>query len=140
MSDLRAMVDAEFENIERILREFPSGDSPDLSTLEIAGTAALLHNIYNAVENILKQTVLASEMALPTGDSWHRDLLSLAGGNGVLSLETVEELKRYLAFRHFFSHGYAVDLEMARMAPLVSDVSHVCQTLREEIYEWVAHR
>ncbi len=42
-------------------------------------------------------------------------------------------LKEYLAFRHFFSHAYALDLEPQRLETLVIDISTVFEEFRTEI-------
>ena len=45
MVSLRDKVEAEFDNIEDVLKEMPSFDSlPYLSILELAGVATLIHN------------------------------------------------------------------------------------------------
>ena len=45
MAERREQVEAELENIERALAEMPDYKSlPNLSTLELAGVAALIHN------------------------------------------------------------------------------------------------
>jgi hypothetical protein len=45
MAEVRELVEAELENIERVVAEFPDSDSlPNLSSLELAGAAALIHN------------------------------------------------------------------------------------------------
>jgi hypothetical protein len=61
--------------------------------LELAGVAALLHNFYNAVENLLKQVVRARGLDIPSGDSWHRDLVSLASSRKIVSETTANELR-----------------------------------------------
>ena len=56
MVRLKQRIQAELENIDEIFKEMPLHSSlPRLSTLELAGVAALLHNFYNGIENILKQ-------------------------------------------------------------------------------------
>ena len=70
MADLQKRVAAEMENIERTLREIPPASAcPGLSALELAGVAALLHNFYNGIENVLKQMLLFRSTDIPTGDS-----------------------------------------------------------------------
>lgn len=72
MAKLHEQVEAEFENIERTLVDIPNFESlPNLSRLELAGLATLLHNFYNGIENILKTVVTAKDINLPDGASWH---------------------------------------------------------------------
>lgn len=55
MDNLSKKISVELENIDEILKGIPQRSKlPFLSALELAGTAALLHNFYNAIENILK--------------------------------------------------------------------------------------
>ena len=134
MATLQDKIEAELENMDRVLSELPT-EVPlyQLSVLEIAGVATLLHNLYNGVENILKQLLLAKDIHLPQGASWYRDLLNLASEKEIISNETKEMLKEYLAFRHFFSHAYALDLFPDRMEPLVENVSDVYKAFRKDI-------
>lgn len=112
---LRKRVEAEFEQIERALTEFPQNRlSTDLSTLELAGVSTLLHNFYNGIENILKHVVQDRGLTVPDGPSWHRDLVNLAVSAGLIASSTADALKPYLAFRHFFVHAYAMDLQAER--------------------------
>jgi len=133
MAELRDRVAAELENVEKTLREIPAASRcPSLSPLELAGVAALLHNFYNGIENILKQVLQSRSVPIPTGDSWHRDLLALAAEERILRRATVDALKRYLAFRHFFSHAYALDLAAPRMEALVADVNKVFEAFNQD--------
>jgi hypothetical protein len=42
-------------------------------------------------------------------------------------------LKPFLAFRHFFSHAYALDLVPARLEPLMAAANRVFLDLRQDI-------
>ena len=42
-------------------------------------------------------------------------------------------LKPFLAFRHFFSHAYALDLDPARIGPLVADAQAVFLAVMQDI-------
>ena len=107
MPDYRLRVEAEYEAVGKALAAPPGRPLPTLSQLEIAGVAALLHNIYNGLENVIKQVFQAQAIPVPQGESWHRDLLHVAATKNILSPGLTDDLKRYLAFRHFFSHAYA---------------------------------
>ena len=106
MADVHENIRAEFENIHKVLSSLPAAsDLPGLSTLELAGVSAFLHNFYNGIENILKQGLAAKSVKVPVGPTWHRDLLHAGRSVGLISAETMAGLAPYLAFRHFASHG-----------------------------------
>jgi uncharacterized protein YutE (UPF0331/DUF86 family) len=139
MTEINEYVEAEFENIERLVEELPAGDAVEkLSALELSGTAALIHGFYNGIENILKQVVVNEGCQIPDGPSWHRDLITLAVRVGVIQQQTAEELKGYLAFRHFFSHAYSFDLDKERIIPLVRGIPGVTATFTGDIKKFLS--
>ena len=119
MADCRTKLLAEYEAIENVLAELPHSRLYELSTLELAGVAALIHNFYNGIENVLKQLFLGAGLKLPDGSAWHKELLLMSVDNKFISSCLMEELKPYLAFRHFFAHAYALELHPERMEKLV---------------------
>jgi hypothetical protein len=133
MPDYRLRIEAEYEAIQNTLSALPDRSLSTLSQLESAGVAALLHNFYNGIENILKQVFLKKSFSIPEGESWHRDLLLAAGEKNIISDPLLNNLKRYLAFRHYFSHAYALELFPERMEPLVKDAVALFNEFKQQI-------
>jgi hypothetical protein len=133
MPDYRLRIEAEYEAVENTLSALPDRPLSTLSQLEIAGVAALLHNFYNGVENIVKQVFQQKSYPIPQGESWHRDLLLAAAEKNIISDLLLNNLKPYLAFRHYFSHAYALELFPERMEPLVKDAVALFNEFKQQI-------
>ena len=134
MANFKERIEAEFENIQKVLSRLPESNTlSNLSDLELAGVAALIHSFYNGVENILKQAVREKGKDVPQGQTWHRDLVELTVNEGIISHKTSKAIAQYLAFRHFFSHAYAFDLHPERIVPLVKGAKDVFENLRMDI-------
>jgi hypothetical protein len=133
MPDYRLRIEAEYEAIENTLSALPDRPLSTLSQLELAGVAALLHNFYNGIENIVKQVFQEKSFPIPQGESWHRDLLLAAAEKNIISDLLLNNLKQYLAFRHYFSHAYALELFPERMEPLVKDAVALFNEFKQQI-------
>jgi len=133
MPDYRPRIEAEYEAIENTLSALPDRPLSTLTQLEIAGVAALLHNFYNGIENIVKQVFQQKAYPIPQGESWHRDLLLAAAEKNIISHPLLNHLKPYLAFRHYFSHAYALELFPERMEPLAKDAVALFKEFKQQI-------
>jgi uncharacterized protein YutE (UPF0331/DUF86 family) len=121
MAELRERILAEKENVEAALANLQEALSRSpRGTIELAAAATFLHNVYNGIENILRQVLAARAIELPRADAWHQELLKRAAAAGVISGSLAQELKDYLGFRHFFVHGYGFMLAEAPLQDLAS--------------------
>lgn len=58
-------IKAKLENIDEVIKEIPSHKKiPYLFTIELAGAAAIHHNIYNGIEIMLKTNIHSRELHL----------------------------------------------------------------------------
>jgi hypothetical protein len=92
-------------------------------TVHRIAMGATLNSFYGGVENIFKRIAKGIDHKVPSGESWHRDLLmamaqATADRPPVISQELMEELREFLSFRHIFRAGYVINLKWERMAHL----------------------
>lgn len=134
MNNYSDKIKIEIVNIDHVFTELPDSDNLHLlSPLELAGVAALLHNFYNGIENIIKRILIIRNVIIPYNQSWHKELLNLASQESIISENLKIRLGDFLAFRHYFSHGYAINLSAELLEPLVQKASSVYQDFKNEI-------
>jgi uncharacterized protein YutE (UPF0331/DUF86 family) len=118
---LKSEIQAELGKIQKVTDEIGSlynkikDKTPSL--FELSAMATFLHNFYSGIENIMKRIATSLDNDVPSGTSWHTDLLKrmsidIAGiRENVFSEDTVNELTDYLSFRHMFIHSYGFELK-----------------------------
>lgn len=85
-----------------------------------------LMNFYNGIENILKRISKDYYSSMPTGPSWHKELLALStnppeGKIAIFNHDIVEMLHPYRNFRHRFISGYGYQLKGEKMLELINN-------------------
>ena len=108
----------------------------------IYAVAVSLQHFYTSLETAFKRVVKEMEGDLPTGESWHRDLLEVVSLKieGVrpplISAEIREQLDKLRRFRHVVRHGYEYDLDWMQMAPLVEELPEITEQLAKDFAEF----
>ena len=126
MADITRQVAAEKENVEKALGNLRDAmGRREKSVVELAAIATFIHNIYNGIENILKQVLKAKGTEIPKSDTWHKDLLNLSVSLGIIPEKLSDDLYEYLTFRHFFVHAYGFMLEEAHLENLANNITNV---------------
>jgi len=126
MVDITRQVAAEKENVEKALSNLRDAmGRREKSVVELAAIATFIHNIYNGIENILKQVLKAKGTEIPKSDTWHKDVLNLSVSLGIIPEKLSDDLYEYLTFRHFFVHAYGFMLEEAHLENLANNITNV---------------
>lgn len=134
MDKLRQAVRLEFELIAETLAQLPDpGKLESLSRLEVLGTAKCLSDVYMGFENTIKRIAQSRGLQLPTGPSWHRDLLRFAIDNHFISQSTGDLMVSLLGFRHFSAHAYGMRLSPERFGPVVRLAPGAFESFKEDI-------
>jgi uncharacterized protein YutE (UPF0331/DUF86 family) len=134
MAELHERVTAELENIDTVVTEIEELIADERTDKYAVNSFALyLHNFYNGVENILKQLIRSRDLMLPSGDTWHKDLLGIARGNAIISETLYAALLDYLNFRHFVVHSYSFTLELDLFFPLIINLPDVYRDFKSQI-------
>ena len=126
LSLLKASLQAQKNEIERIfakIAERRQGNDP----AHLESLAYQLHNLYCAFEDLFKQVADFFENTLGETAKYHRELLwrmkiPIEGVRpALLSEEAFKLLDSLRAFRHFFRHAYAYDLDPRKVALVLED-------------------
>jgi uncharacterized protein YutE (UPF0331/DUF86 family) len=72
-------------------------------------------------------------LALPSGTFWHKDLIEIAEKENILSSSTKKGLAPFLAFRHFFVHGYSLNLRPELMVPLIDEMQIIYKEFKKDL-------
>lgn len=105
----------------------------------VDSVALNLHGIYSGVERLFELIARHVDDRLPSGVTWHRELLKqmardLPGTRpaviGEDSAESLDELRR---FRHLVRNVYTVNLSPEKMAGLLSVLPALWSKLRAEL-------
>ena len=108
------------ENMAGRLQAISQTMAPDSFT-ELAASAYLLHNIYNALENSFEQVSRSFENHVKDLAQWHKELLGkmfleIPGIRpAVLPRELIGTLNDLRGFRHVFRHSYDFEIDPKKL-------------------------
>ncbi|MCY3549996.1 MAG: hypothetical protein OXH39_06000 [Candidatus Poribacteria bacterium] len=100
--------------------------------------AKKLADVYNGIENIFKRIARQVDRHLPTGDSWHKDLLTQMTEQRperppVISEDIFRRLDDLLKFRHAFNNIYAEELVYEKTEPRAKSIDQLFTSVSEDL-------
>lgn len=113
-----------------------------LDYFEISAFGYLLHNFYNACENLLLRIASVFENTIDK-EEWHKDLLlqmKLDIENirpRVIRSELVPLLDEYRRFRHLFRHAYSIQLDWEKINLLITKLEKTKSLFLEDIQQFI---
>jgi hypothetical protein len=146
---LRRLIGRELEEIEALLdRSTPILNTPaDAEPLfeRVAALSIVLSSFYTGIERIFERIAGQLDPTKPQGERWHIELLNqlahpTENRPAVISEESRQRLRDYLAFRHLSRHAYTHHFFWSGMSQLVVDLPHTWTTVRSEILQFIQRR
>lgn len=136
---LLASLDSQWRTIEMLFDKLEQRQSnPTPSEADTVLTAYLLHNLYGAVEELLKQVAITFENRVGDVAHFHTELLrrmslEIPGFRpAFLTPQTRDALQELRRFRHLFRHAYDYQLDTRRVNDLAATTVALRQPLTQD--------
>jgi hypothetical protein len=133
---LLAVLDQGWSAVERLWKDLDARAAlVEPTEDQTVATAYLLHNLYTALEDLLKQVARTFENELEEPSRYHADLLNRMALDiyktrpAFLSAPSLRALQELRKFRHVFRHAYDFVLDAAR----VSELARLAQASRPQL-------
>ena len=141
---LRRLIVRELEEIDTLLdtsSPLPPVDT-EPSFERVATLSAVLESFYTGLERIFERIAKEVDSRQPEGERWHIELLNQVAlqtesRSAVISGDSRERLRDYLAFRHRSRHASVHYLVWNSMAQLVASISQTWNIVRSEILQFL---
>ncbi|MBU2604029.1 MAG: hypothetical protein KKA32_18005 [Actinobacteria bacterium] len=136
-----ARIRQELPHLERVAQRATrawASASCDSEDLYVDAAALNIHGFYAGLERIFALIAERIDGSLPSGPSWHQDLLRQMTAEmpgirpAALAPDLFPALDRYRGFRHVVRNVYAYVLDPRLVAVLVEDLPETNERLRTE--------
>lgn len=109
---------------------------------DTVAAAKYVADIWLAIENLCKRRYTAIEIPIPQGRDSHArilaDFLAEPRLGGRLTADFAVRLKKYLAFRHRFTHGYGQQITWSMVEGPLLQIPDTVSKLTEVWTAWLA--
>ncbi|MEM6350009.1 MAG: hypothetical protein AAF766_04535 [Cyanobacteria bacterium P01_D01_bin.14] len=114
------------ERAQKVIPKLQAIEDEDTLEAFISDSALNMQSFYTGAEGILYAIARDIDQSVPSGESWHQQLVEQMSveiptvREAVLSTETAEWLDEFRRFRHVVRSLYAFDLDEERVLQLVA--------------------
>ena len=112
--------------------------SPDQDWF-IDAVALNLHGFYSGIERLFELIARHIDHSIPTGETWHRDLLEQMARDqsdtrpAVISVEIADGLDEFRRFRHLVRNVYTTNLVPDKIANLMTKLTNLWTQTRRDL-------
>jgi len=134
-----------FEIKTLVLRTLKAWESAERTSddLYLDSVALNLHGIYSGIEKIFELIAKDIDSSVPSGDSWHIELLKQMATEikqvrpAVIRKQTYELLNEYRGFRHVVRNVYTYNISIRKLTPLVEDLPNTFDCVKGDLDDFL---
>lgn len=136
---LKSLISDELKKLKRLIDEAADIQVKKASNINIRAGGSILHDFYTGVETIFHAIATTIDETVPSGLSWHVDLLNQMTLNiegvrsPIVNKDTARMLEEYLRFRHLFRKRYGFDLEWTNIKRLLKNLPVIYKALGNDL-------
>lgn len=112
---------------------------PEDQDVYLDSAALNLHGFYSVLERLFELVARHVDQELPTGESWHRELLFQMAQDlperrpAMISPESVSRLDEVRRFRHLVRNVYTFNLDPEKMESILTYLPDLFQKIKAEL-------
>ncbi|MEL6325552.1 MAG: hypothetical protein AAFQ61_01405 [Cyanobacteria bacterium J06626_23] len=132
------------ERAQKVIPKLQAIEDEDILEAFISDSALNMQSFYTGAESILYAIARDIDQSVPSGESWHQQLVEQMSveiptvREAVLSTETAEWLDEFRRFRHVVRSMYAFDLDEERVLQLVAKLLLCYQAFAQDVWQFLA--
>ncbi|MEL6136293.1 MAG: hypothetical protein AAFR42_02615 [Cyanobacteria bacterium J06628_6] len=132
------------ERAQKVIPKLQAIEDEDILEAFISDSALNMQSFYTGAESILYAIARDIDQSVPSGESWHQQLVEQMSveiptvREAVLSTETAEWLDEFRRFRHVVRSLYAFDLDEERVLQLVAKLLLCYQAFAQDVWQFLA--
>ncbi|MEO0756407.1 MAG: hypothetical protein AAFY78_05980 [Cyanobacteria bacterium J06648_16] len=132
------------ERAQKVIPKLQAIEDEDILEAFISDSALNMQSFYTGAESILYAIARDIDQSVPSGESWHQQLVEQMSveiptvREAVLSAETAEWLDEFRRFRHVVRSMYAFDLDEERVLQLVAKLLLCYQAFAQDVLQFLA--
>lgn len=146
LAGLTAEIKGQWRLIEKVSERLQARVEEGLDTpAQLDSVAYQIHNLYCAIEDLLKLVASAFENQVGSSGEWHRILLLRLSQpvDGIrpafLSEESFDLLNQLRSFRHMFRHAYGTDIQPRQLEPNIDIALQAFKLISQDIRHFLEH-
>jgi hypothetical protein len=144
---LASRIKREIEELKKLVKRAIKAWNNALLTkddLYIDSVTLNIHGFYSALEKIFEMIAREIDSGIPSGDSWHTELLKQMAipidgiRPAVISSTLFSILDEFRGFRHIVRNVYTYNISLKKLTPLIESLENTSKMSENELMDFLS--